>query len=136
MILVLTNADTEILALRSVVDGLPDGFPPVRAANPNHLGDAPPDLQGVDVVLVRLLGGRRAWQEPFDQLRAQCRRLDIPLLAFGGEAAPDAELTGLSTVPSATLAQAFEYLVHGGLANIEHLLRFVADTVGYHGFGF
>ena len=58
------------------------------------------------------------------------------MLAFGGEAAPDAELAGLSTVPSATVAQAFEYLVHGGLANIEHLLRFVADTLGYHGFGF
>ncbi len=37
MILVLTNADTEILALRSVIEGLPDGFPPVRAANPAPL---------------------------------------------------------------------------------------------------
>ena len=53
----------------------------------------------------------------------------IPLLAFGGEAAPDAQLTAASTVPSATVAQAFEYLVHGGLANLEHLLRFVSDTV-------
>ena len=44
MILVLTNADTEILALRSVVEGLPPGFPPVRAANPSALGDAVPDL--------------------------------------------------------------------------------------------
>ena len=34
MILVLTNADTEILALRSVVEALPDGFPAVRAGNP------------------------------------------------------------------------------------------------------
>ena len=30
MILVLTNADTEILALRSVIEGLPEGFPEVR----------------------------------------------------------------------------------------------------------
>ena len=34
------------------------------------------------------------------------------------------------------MAQAFEYLVRGGLANTEHLLRFVADTVLYQGFGF
>ena len=34
MILVLTNADTEILALRTVAEGLPEGFPGVRAANP------------------------------------------------------------------------------------------------------
>ncbi|MDQ1412007.1 MAG: cobaltochelatase CobN [Acidimicrobiaceae bacterium] len=134
MILVLTNADTEILALRSVLEALPDGFPPVRAANPDR--QDVPDVTGVQVVLVRLLGGRRAWQEPFDELRRRCLDLDIPLLAFGGEAAPDAELTALSTVPSATVAQAFEYLVHGGLANIEHLLRFVADTVLFHGFGF
>ncbi len=39
-------------------------------------------------------------------------------------------------MPSATVAQAFEYLLHGGLANTEHLLRFVADTVLYGGFGF
>jgi cobaltochelatase CobN len=134
VILVLTNADTEILALRSVLEALPVGFPPVRAANPDR--QDVPDLSGVGVVLVRLLGGRRAWQEPFDELRRRCVDQDIPLLAFGGEASPDAELTARSTVPSATVAQAFEYLVHGGLANTEHLLRFVADTVLYHGFGF
>jgi len=135
MILVLTNADTEILALRSVVEGLPDGFPRVRAANPNHL-DGAPGLDGVSVVLVRLLGGRRAWEAPFDELALRCARAGVPLLAFGGEAQPDAELTAASTVASATVAQAFEYLVHGGLANTEHLLRFVADTVLMGGFGF
>jgi cobaltochelatase CobN len=132
LILFLTNADTEILALRSVVEGLPDGFPPVRAANPNALAGAP-DLDGVDAVLVRLLGGRRAWEGPFDDLRTACLAHNIPLLAFGGEAAPDAELTALSTAPT---AQAFEYVVRGGLHNVEHLLRFVADTLLLTGFGF
>jgi cobaltochelatase CobN len=135
LILVLTNADTEILALRSVLEGLPEGFPRVRAANPASLEAVPP-LDGVEVVLVRLLGGRRAWQAPFDDLLERCRARGVPLLAFGGEAAPDAELIALSTVPAATVAQAFAYLVHGGLANTEHLLRFVADTVLMGGFGF
>src|SRR5207247_1573744 len=126
-ILFLTNADTEILALRSVLEGLPDDFPAVRAANPT--ATEVPDLDGVDVVLVRLLGGRDAWRAPFDDLRRRCIERRVPLLAFGGEAAPDAELTELSTVPSATVAQAFEYLMHGGLDNVEHLLRFVSDTV-------
>ena len=132
MILVLTNADTEILALRSVIEGLPEGFPAVRAANPSALASAP-SLDGVDVVLVRLLGGRRAWEGPFDELRAACVERGIPLLAFGGEAVPDAELTALSTAPT---AQAFEYWRAGGLHNVEHLLRFVADTVLLTGFGF
>ncbi|MBW3650329.1 MAG: cobaltochelatase subunit CobN [Actinobacteria bacterium] len=135
MILFLTNADTEILALRTVLEGLPDGFPAVRAANPSALATAPA-LDGVEAVLVRLLGGRRAWEAGFDDLRRRCLGAGIPLLAFGGEAVHDAELTSLSTVPSATVAAAFEYLAHGGLANIEHLLRFVADTVLMGGFGF
>ena len=122
MILVLTNADTEILALRSVVEGLPAGFPPVRAARPVEV----PDLDGVTMVLVRLLGGRRAWEEQFDELRRRCIAAGVPLLAFGGEATPDAELTALSTAAPATVARAFEYLAHGGLANTEQLLRFVA----------
>ncbi|MGI8984692.1 MAG: cobaltochelatase subunit CobN, partial [Acidimicrobiales bacterium] len=122
MILVLTNADTEILALRSVVEGLPAGFPPVRAARPTDV----PDLAGVTMVLVRLLGGRRAWEEQFDLLRRRCIDAGVPLLAFGGESAPDAELTALSTAPTATVARAFEYLAHGGLANTAQLLRFVA----------
>mgnify|MGYP006181574791 CR=1 FL=1 len=45
-LLVLTNADTDLLALRSVLEGLPEGFPAVRAANPHHL-DGLPDLDGV-----------------------------------------------------------------------------------------
>ncbi|HEV7888228.1 MAG TPA: cobaltochelatase subunit CobN, partial [Acidimicrobiales bacterium] len=132
MILVLTNADTELLALRTVLEGLPEGFPAVRAANPAALAE-PPALDGVSVVLVRLLGGRRAWEGPFDGLREACLRLGVPLLAFGGEAAPDAELAALSTAPT---AQAFAYWRAGGLHNIEHLLRFVADTLLLGGFGF
>ena len=125
MIVFLSNADTELLALRVAIDSLPPDFPPVRAGNPDRLA-APPSLDAVDVVLVRLLSGRRAWEAPFDSLRAECLQRDIPLLAFGGEAGPDAELTALSTVDAATLAEAFPYLVHGGPANLAHLLRLLA----------
>jgi len=135
-ILVLTTADTEILALRSVLEGLPEGFPAVRAANPVGWAAGQPALDGVTCVLIRLLGGRAAWAEGFDDLRDRCLAGGVPLLAFGGEAAPDADLTARSTVPSATVAAAFEYLVHGGLANTEQLLRFVADTVLLGGWGF
>ncbi|MHB8438415.1 MAG: cobaltochelatase subunit CobN [Acidimicrobiales bacterium] len=135
MILFLSNADTDLLAVRSVVEGLPPGLGPIRAANPSAIAESPP-IEGAQVVLVRLLGGRRAWEEPFDELRRRCIEADVPLLAFSGEAAGDAELTALSTVPAAIVGQAFEYLAHGGLANTEALLRFVADTVLMCGFGF
>ena len=135
MILVLTNAPSEILALRSVLDGLPDGFPEVRAANPGEL-DRLPEVESLALVVVRLLGGAQAWAGHFERLRQSCITSGVPLLAFGGEAAPDAEMTASSTVPSATVAQAFEYLVHGGLENTENFLRFVSDTVLMSGFGF
>ncbi|HLI54812.1 MAG TPA: cobaltochelatase subunit CobN [Acidimicrobiales bacterium] len=134
MILYLTNAPSEILALRSIVESLPDGFPAVRAADPGRLTQAP-EVEGADAVVVRLLGGAASWP-PFGALRGRCAASGVPLLAFGGEASPDAELTAASTVPSATVAQAFEYLVHGGLENIANMLRFVSDTVLMTGFGF
>ena len=135
MILVLTNADTEILGLRAVLEGLPAGFPPVRAANPVAL-ERTPSLDGAQVVLVRLLGGRRAWERPFDELRDACVERGVSLVAFGGEMAPDAELTAASTAPPDVVAQGFEYLARGGLGNVEHLLRFVADRVLGTSFGF
>lgn len=131
MLLVLTNADTEILAFRTVLERLPAGFPPVRAANPTTLTTVP-DLDGIEAVVVRLLGGRRAWEAPFDTLRDRCVAAGIPLLAFGGESEPDAELTAASTVPVATVRAAFAYLTRGGLDNLEQLLRFVAATVLHH----
>ncbi|HET6954327.1 MAG TPA: cobaltochelatase subunit CobN [Acidimicrobiales bacterium] len=135
MILFLSNADTELLALRSIQHRLPGGFPPVRAGHPSRLG-GPPPLDGVTAAVVRLLGGRGAWEQPFDALRTACLAAGVPLVALGGEAAPDAELTRLSTVPAGIARDAHRYLAAGGPANVEHLLRFVADTVLLGGFGF
>ncbi|MDA8292428.1 MAG: cobaltochelatase subunit CobN, partial [Actinomycetota bacterium] len=132
---VVVSTDTDLLALRTAVEALPAGFPAVTAATtwaPDPIGD----LRGASCVLVRLLGGRRAWPDGFDRLRAECVERDVALLAFAGEAVPDAELTAASTVPSATVTAAFAYLVHGGPANLENLLRFVADTVCFDGWGF
>ena len=141
MILFLTTADTEVLALSRAVATLPDGFPRVRAANPSS-GDDPAEFvarclaEEPRVVLVRLLGGRRAWREGFDRLAAGCAAAGVPLLAFGGETEPDADLVAASTAPSGTVAEAFGYLRHGGVDNLANLLRFVADTLLSSAFGF
>jgi cobaltochelatase CobN len=139
-VLLLTTADTEILAAARAAELLPEDFPGVRCANPAKLDDPgsffDEVLPGTRAVLVRLLGGRRAWPEGFEELRRRCEQLGIPLLAFGGEAEPDAELTALSTAPSGAVAEAFEYLRWGGVANTTNLLRFVADTLLLEGYGF
>jgi len=135
----VTTADTEILATAAAVAQLPDGFPQVRCANPGGGTDAgalvDEILDGARVVLCRILGGRRGWPG-FDLLRERCRAGAIPLLALGGEAAPDAEMTGLSLAPAGAVAQAGEYLRHGDVDNVEQLLRFLADTFLLEGFGF
>lgn len=139
MLRFVTTADTEILATAAAVGRLPDDFPQVRCANP---GGAPDDdalieeiLDGARAVLCRVLGGRRGWPG-FDMLRERCRERQIALLALGGEAQPDAEMTGLSLAPAGAVAQAGEYLRHGDVDNVEQLLRFLADTFLLEGFGF
>jgi cobaltochelatase CobN len=134
-ILLLSHAETDILALRSVLHRLPPGFPPVRAANPARL-EGPAELAGVAVVVLRLLGGRRSWEAGFDELRHRCIALRVPLIAVAGEATPDAELAGWSTVAGGITAEVHRYLSAGGPANVASCLRFVADTVLVGGFGF
>lgn len=139
-IVFLTTADTEILAAARAASSLPEGFPEVRCANPSRMEDPAPEIEGLlfgaRAVVVRLLGGRRAWPQGFELLRARCRSLGIPLLALGGESVPDAELVSLSTAPRGAVAQAFEYLRHGGVRNTANLLRFLADTLLMEGYGF
>jgi len=135
MILVLSNADTELLAIRSVLHLLPSEFPPVRAASPTRMkGEV--GLDGVSVVVVRLLGGRRAWEEPFDRLRERCIEGGVHLVAVGGEAEVDAEMVRLSTVPVGIAREAHRYLAAGGSENMSGLLRFLSDTLLLSGFGF
>ena len=139
-LLFLTTADTEILAAARATELLPEGFPKILCSNPTKLENLhaffEETLPGAGAVMVRLLGGHRAWPEGFEELRRRCEDLRIPLLAFGGEAEPDAELTALSTAPSGAVAEAFEYLRHGGVRNTGNLLRFVADTLLVEGYGF
>lgn len=140
MLRLITTADTEILATASAVHRLPDAFPQVRCANPGGVTDhdafLDEVLDGARVVVCRILGGRRGWEGGVDRLATRCRQDGIALIALGGEAGPDAEMTALSTVPSGAVAQAGEYLLSGDVDNIEQLLRFLADTFLLEGFGF
>jgi cobaltochelatase CobN len=135
MILFASNADTELLALRSVVDDLPAEVGPVRWFHPDRV-DGPPSVEGVDIVVVRLLGGRDAWKEPFAELRAACIDRGVPLVAVGGEDRPDAAMVAASTVPAGVAHEAHRYLSAGGPANVAGLVRFLSDTLRMTGLGF
>ncbi|GAA4676390.1 cobaltochelatase subunit CobN [Streptomyces chumphonensis] len=129
MILLLSTSDTDLLSARAA-----DGPVPYRYANPARLdlGELPALLDGADLVVVRLLGGVRAWQEGLDLLLAEGR----PVVVLSGEQAPDAQLMASSTVPVGIAAEAHAYLAHGGPRNLEQLARFLSDTVLLTGHGF
>jgi len=129
MILLLSTSDTDLLSARAAT-----GPVPYRLANPARLAldDLPGLLDGAELVVVRLLGGIRAWEEGLETLLAG----DRPVVVLTGEQAPDAQLMEASTVPVGIAAEAHAYLAHGGPANLEQLARFLSDTVLLTGHGF
>ncbi|MFC5829611.1 cobaltochelatase subunit CobN [Nonomuraea insulae] len=126
-VLLLSTSDTDLLSARA-------SGAAYRLGNPARLTpeDLPALLEGADLVVVRLLGGRRAWEEGLDMLLAGPR----PVVVLGGEQAPDAELMELSTVSGGVCAEAHAYLAHGGPANLTELYAFLSDTVLLTGHGF
>jgi cobaltochelatase CobN len=126
-VLLLSTADTDLLAAK----GCGADY---RVANPARVqvDDLPALLDGVDLVVVRLLGGRRAWEEGLDAVLAS----GLPTVCLGGEATPDAELMAASTVPAGVSTQALAYLVEGGPDNLRELAKFLSDTVLLTGEGF
>ncbi|MFI1797574.1 cobaltochelatase subunit CobN [Streptomyces sp. NPDC020379] len=132
MILLLSTSDTDLLSARAAA--AQGGPVPYRLANPARLAldELPGLLEGTDLVVVRLLGGVRAWQEGLDRLLAG----DRPVVVLTGEQAPDAQLMEHSTVPIGIAAEAHAYLAHGGPANLGQLARFLSDTVLLTGHGF
>ncbi|MGX7758795.1 cobaltochelatase subunit CobN [Streptomyces angustmyceticus] len=131
MLLLLSTSDTDLLSARAAT-----GPVPYRLANPARLdvAELPALLEGCDLVVVRLLGGIRAWEEGLEVLLAEDQHR--PVVVLTGEQAPDAQLMEQSTVPVGIAAEAHAYLAHGGPANLDQLARFLSDTVLLTGHGF
>ena len=126
-VLLLSTSDTDLMTGRAT--GVP-----FRLANPSRLVDGElPDLLGdADLVVVRVLGGYRAWPDGIDA----CAASGLPVVVVSGEQAPDADLMERSTVPAGIAVQAHTYLAEGGVENLRQLHAFLCDTVLMTGFGF
>ncbi|MGY6655247.1 cobaltochelatase subunit CobN [Amycolatopsis sp. TRM77291] len=127
MILLLSTSDTDLLSARS-------SEADYRLANPARLdlAELPALLEGAPIVVVRILGSERSWQEGLDTVRAS----GAHVVVLGGEQTPDAQLMKLSTVPAGTAAEAHAYLAQGGPENLTQLHRFLSDTLLLTGDGF
>ncbi|MGW7420618.1 cobaltochelatase subunit CobN [Streptomyces sp. NPDC054813] len=128
-VLLLSTADTDLLAARAAAGA------DYRIGNPTRVDvteELPALIEGADIAVVRLLGGKRAWEDGLAALRAS----GVPTVLLGGETVPDAELMAESSVPAGVVAEALRYLVEGGPANLLELSRFLSDTVLLTGEGF
>ncbi|MCD2185917.1 cobaltochelatase subunit CobN [Actinomycetospora soli] len=135
MLLLLSTSDTDLRSARAGSEGAADGALAWRWANPSRIdpdADLPGLLEGVDLVVVRLLGSRQSWETGLDLLAAGPR----PVVVLGGEQTPDAQLMESSTVPIGVATQAHLYLAQGGPDNLRELAAFLSDTVLLTGHGF
>ncbi|MGB3171634.1 MAG: cobaltochelatase subunit CobN [Rhodococcus sp. (in: high G+C Gram-positive bacteria)] len=127
MILLLSTSDTDLLSARA-------SGAEYRWGNPSRLlaDDVPGLADGADLIVLRILGSKRSWEDGVDAVLAA----GVPVVVLGGEQAPDAELMELSTVPANVAAQAHNYLAEGGPENLAQLHAFLSDTVLLTGHGF
>ncbi len=126
-VLLLSTSDTDLITARASGAGY-------RWANPSRLvsGELDEQVADTDIVVIRILGGYRAWQEGIDAVVAS----GVPTVVVSGEQSPDAELMGRSSVPAGVAVQAHVYLAQGGVENLRELYAFLCDTVLMTGFGF
>ncbi|MGY1744164.1 cobaltochelatase subunit CobN [Blastococcus sp. SYSU D00695] len=127
MFVLLSTSDTDLLSARA-------SGAPWRLGNPVRLGGEgiAALVEGAQLVVVRILGVRRQYEEMLAPLLAG----PAPVVVLGGEQVPDAELMELSTVPMGVATEAHGYLAQGGPDNLVQLHRFLSDTVLLTGEGF
>ena len=134
MILFVTTADTDLLTADRALEGLPVDFPEVKAFNPANLpgsGEQQVILDAAaeaDVVVLRLLGGKRAMPEIFDPLVRLCHEKGTPIIACPGHQEWDQELVTACNVPPSELDAVFSYLIRGGVSNFQNLFLFLSDS--------
>ncbi|MCB0951070.1 MAG: cobaltochelatase subunit CobN, partial [Mycobacterium sp.] len=126
-VLLLSTSDTDLIAARA-------SGAAYRWANPSRLvdGELAELLDGVQAVVVRILGGYRAWEDGIDQVVAA----GLPTVVISGEQAPDADLMSHSTVPAGVALEAHVYFAQGGVENLTNLHSFLSDTLLMTGYGF
>ena len=134
MILFVTTADTALLTADRALEGLSVDFPEVKAFNPANLPGSREQqvildvAAEADVVVLRLLGGKRAMPEIFDPLVRLCHEKGTPIIACPGHQEWDQELVTACNVPPSELDAVFSYLIRGGVPNFQNLFLFLSDS--------
>ncbi|MFN3609109.1 MAG: cobaltochelatase subunit CobN [Hyphomonas sp.] len=137
-IVVISAADTDLSALEAAQKRAGQGAPSLRIANLmtlQHNFSVDLYVQKVisraKLICVRVLGGRTYWPYGIAEIVQSARENAIPLAMIPGDARPDADLEGLSTVSPDDRARLWSYLQEGGPDNVTAFLQHTAYLVGY-----
>lgn len=134
-ILLLSHADTDLLALRKAMADPPIGLPRARTASLNrvkcdeHLAALIDDGGRLARVVVARVHGGPDDLPGWRRLAQFARQTDLRLLLINAVGPTVPEFLAGSTVPAAVIERAAAYLLAGGMANMENLVRFLADEL-------
>lgn len=130
-ITLFSTSDTDLLTAKAAHEREHVSY---RYANPTRLtrDEVAEFISSGDIIVTRLLGGVRAWEEGVAQILASGK----PALFVSGERAVDGELTDASTVAAGVVTEAHTYLTEGGAENLANLYYFLSDTIALTGYGF
>jgi cobaltochelatase CobN len=87
-------------------------------------------VAGARLVIARLHRGSAYWPYGVERLVEARRGHGIPLALVPGDEETDRELTEVLTLPSDAVHRMWRYLVEGGPANAENLLRYAGSLIG------
>jgi len=149
-ILFLSHADTDLLTfarantqLAAEFADADDAFPTLNGQSLLTLPSADHvrelirnELDDVQVIVLRTLGGRQGFPHGFDLLVQAAQQLNIDLICVPGTVGLDPELTAYSTVPVTVIHDVYRYLHFGGVDNFAQMMRFLADHLLAGGWGY
>jgi cobaltochelatase CobN len=134
-IVFFTAADTDIQTLAASTSFLPSNFPEIRVVNLLHLQQqisidtyVETVLSKVQIVILRLLGGRSYWTYGLEIVRETIELTGAALFVIPGDDRPDPDLVSYSNVSLTAVERLWRYLVEGGIENYVNALQFVADV--------
>ena len=135
-LLYLTTTDTDLLSLdaaleeiktvrgmRVVARNLTGWDASLGMAEIGHL------LANTSVVVMRLLGGRKAAPEVFDEVVTYCKTHAIPCIAWSADGDPHAELDEATTVDRKISQQGAQYAALGGAQNFSNFLLWIGHEI-------
>lgn len=134
----ISSARTDLALARKASEWLPEGVELTGACHDDlTVDEAWAQMAASDLVLVRAIGGSKAWPGALDVLSGRAKSAGAPpLVVTTGTTEIDSSVFELSTVRADVSVEANRYLVEGGPENFAQCVRFLCDSVLGTEFGF